>query len=322
MDSDIENLVKQCQVCQESRPSPPAAPLHPWEWPSKPWSRIHFAGPFLGHNYLVLVDAYSKWMDVVLMKSITSAKTIEKLRIIFSTHGLPLKIVTDNGATFTSKEFCQFVKQNGIKHVTSAPYHPATNGQAERAVQTFKRAIEHMRDLPIQERLSKFLLKYRLTPHSTTGIAPAELLMGRHPRSLLDNLYPDIPEKVKLRQDKQKISHDSTKPLRNFTVGDTVFAENFTGKTPKWIAGTIAEVTGPLSYIVGLPDRTIIRRHVDCIRCRDCALSSDPLPYTDPLAIPFSDTDLNATAEIPPPVQPHTSSTGILHHLNHLHNQL
>ena len=73
MDSDIENLVKQCQVCQESRPSPPAAPLHPWEWPSKPWSRIHldFAGPFLGQNYLVLVDAYSKWMDVVLMKSIT-----------------------------------------------------------------------------------------------------------------------------------------------------------------------------------------------------------------------------------------------------------
>ena len=220
------------------------------------------------------------------------------------------KLLLTMERTFTSREFCQFVKQYGIKHVTSAPYHPSTNGQAECAVQTFKRAIECMRDLLIQERLSKFLLKYRLTPHSTTGIAPAELLMGRHPRSLLDNLYPNIPEKVKLCQDKQKTSHDSTKSLRTFTVGDTVFAENFTGKTPKWIAGTIAEVTGPLSYIVGLPDGTTIRRHVDCIRHRDCPLSSDPSPSTDPLAIPFSDTDLNATADIPPPVQPHTSSTG------------
>ena len=61
MDSDIEDTVKHCQVCQESRLSPPVAPLHPWEWPENPWSRLHldFAGPFLGHNFLVLVDAYS-----------------------------------------------------------------------------------------------------------------------------------------------------------------------------------------------------------------------------------------------------------------------
>ena len=77
MDTDIEDMVKKCQICQESRPSPPTAPLHPWEWPSQPWSRLHldFAGPFLEHNYLVLVDAYSKWIDVQVMSSITSAKT-------------------------------------------------------------------------------------------------------------------------------------------------------------------------------------------------------------------------------------------------------
>ena len=81
MDSEIEQIVKQCQVHQESRPSPPVAPLHPWEWPSKPWSRLHldFAGPFLDKNFLVLVDAHSKWMDVEIMTSITSSKTIEKL---------------------------------------------------------------------------------------------------------------------------------------------------------------------------------------------------------------------------------------------------
>ena len=135
MDSDIENLVKYDQVCQESRLSPPTAPLHPCGWPSKPWSRLHldFAGPLLGHNYLVLIDAYSKWMDVQLMTSTTSAKTIEKFLMIFSTHGLPLKIVTDIGTAFTSNEFRHFMEQNVIKHITSAPYHPSPNGLAEQS---------------------------------------------------------------------------------------------------------------------------------------------------------------------------------------------
>ena len=170
MDSEIEDMVKGCQVCQESRPSPPVAPLHPWEWPSKPWSRLHldFAGPFLGRDFLVLVDAHSKWMDIQMMTSITSAKTIERLRLIFATHGLPL---TDNGASFTSSEFRNYMQLNGIKH-------PSSNGLAERAVQTFKRAIERISGSSIQERLSKFLMVYRLTPHTTTGVASAEPLMG------------------------------------------------------------------------------------------------------------------------------------------------
>ena len=133
MDSEVEQIVKQCQVCQESRPSPPVAPLHPWEWPSKLWSGLHldFAGTFLGKNVLILVDAHSKWMDIEIMTSITSTKMIEKLHMIFSTHGLPQKIVTDNGPNFTSAKFCQFMDRNGIHHVISAPYHPSTNGLAK-----------------------------------------------------------------------------------------------------------------------------------------------------------------------------------------------
>ncbi len=79
MDQCIENIVKSCSSCQQSRPSPVPATLHPWEWPSKPWSHLHldFAGPFLNHMYLVLVDAHSKWMEVQIMKNITSSKTIE-----------------------------------------------------------------------------------------------------------------------------------------------------------------------------------------------------------------------------------------------------
>ena len=147
MDSDIEEMVKNCNVCQETRQTPPAAPLHPWEWPTQPWNQLHldFIGPFMGHMFLVLIDAHSKWIDVHVMQSITATKTIEKLRIVFSTHGLPRKIVTDNGPTFVSEEFKTFLKGNGIKHVTTTPYHPSSNGQAERAVQIVKHALKEWR---------------------------------------------------------------------------------------------------------------------------------------------------------------------------------
>ena len=132
-----------------------------WEWPSEPWSRLHldFAGPYLGAMYLILVDAHSKWMDVQLMQSISSAKTIQKLCTIFANHGIPRKIVTDNGPSFTSSEFAQFMKANGISHIKSAPYHPSTNGLAERAVQTFKQGVAKISGDTVQERISKFLFK-------------------------------------------------------------------------------------------------------------------------------------------------------------------
>ena len=249
MDTDIETLVKTCTECQESRPSQPTTPLHPWEWPASPWSRLHidFAGPYLGHIFLVLVDAHSKWMDVRLMHSIKAHSTIGQLRMIFATHGIPQKIVSDNGPTFTSQEFKTFMTQNGVLHITSAPYHPSTNGLAERAVQTFKQALKRIQGSSIQEKLSKFLFQYRITPHTTTGIAPAELFMGRRLRSRLDLLFPTVSQKVESKQLKQKEEHDSTKPVRTFSIGDIVYVEDYTASPQKWIPRKIVEVTGPLS---------------------------------------------------------------------------
>ena len=93
------NRVKLCEQCQLSRHLPPKVPLHPWEWPEHPWSRIHvdYAGPFLGKWFLLMVDAHSKWIEVGIVSSATSTSTIEKLRAIFATHGLPEVIVSDNG---------------------------------------------------------------------------------------------------------------------------------------------------------------------------------------------------------------------------------
>ncbi|VDI23998.1 Hypothetical predicted protein [Mytilus galloprovincialis] len=165
--------------CQESRKLPAEAPLHPWEYPNHPWSRIHidFAGPFMNKSFLIMVDAYSKWIDIHVMNSTTSEATIAKLQQTFATHGLCDLIISDNGAAFTSKEFADYVKLNGIEHRTSAPWHPASNGCAERAVQSFKEGMKKIKEGTIQEKLNRFLFNYRITPQTTTGLAPSELLM-------------------------------------------------------------------------------------------------------------------------------------------------
>ena len=134
-------------MCQKIRFEPVQAPVHPCPFPSKPWSHIHidFAGPISGTTYLVVVDAYSKFPEVVKMTSTTSTATINILRDMFSRYGLPETMVSDNGPPFIASEFQQFCRNNGIMHRTSAAYKPSTNGQAERVVQILNPAIAQAR---------------------------------------------------------------------------------------------------------------------------------------------------------------------------------
>ena len=95
---------------------------------------------------------------------------------MFARFGLPKVMVTDNGTCFTSSELVEFAECNKIRHVGICPYHPSSNGLAERAVQTLKSRMKKQLSGTIQTKLSRFLFHYRLTPHTTTGVAPAELL--------------------------------------------------------------------------------------------------------------------------------------------------
>ena len=124
LDSDIVTKVRHCHICQTNRPSPLKAPLHPWDLPTRPWARLHIdhAGPFHGEFFLAVVDAHSKWIDVQIVKSISSDSTISVLRILFV---LPEHIVSDNGTGFRSSVFQKFMSQNGIKHSFISPYYPA-----------------------------------------------------------------------------------------------------------------------------------------------------------------------------------------------------
>ncbi|XP_055523194.1 uncharacterized protein K02A2.6-like [Wyeomyia smithii] len=143
IDDDIVAYVNACRNCAAAARSPPK--LLPQSWPTvvSPWQRVHvdYAGPLEGDSYLLAVDAYSKWVEIVKTSSTTSVATITILRSLFARLGMPETLVSDNGSQFTSAEFRQFCLENGIDHVTTSPYHPQSNGQAERYVDTFRRAI-------------------------------------------------------------------------------------------------------------------------------------------------------------------------------------
>ena len=129
----IEGVVNSCEACKVVRHAPSPTVLYPWTWPDQPWKRIHidFAGPFQGSMFLV-IDSHSKWLEVIPMTYTTTERNLKVLSVLFSVHGLPEQIVSDNEPQFVSAEFELCMKKNGIKHIRSAPGHPATNGEAKR----------------------------------------------------------------------------------------------------------------------------------------------------------------------------------------------
>lgn len=221
--------------------------------------------------FLVLVDSHSKWLEVVPMKTTTSAKTIDVLRTLCASQGLPEELVMDNGPQFVSCEFKQFLRSNGIKQSLVPAYHPASNGAAERSVQTVKAALlkqvlgEGSQQLTLQHRLANFLLMYRSTPHAVTGVSPAELFLKRQLRTRFSLLKPSLARTVEENQLKQKVQHDSaTTTLRHLSPGDVVCVRNFQGGKERWSGATIVKRLGPITYLIndGCRERSVHIHHL------------------------------------------------------------
>ena len=168
IDADIERMAREC--CK-NRNNPHKIDVHPWDYALTPWQRLHidYAGPFHESYFLILVDSYLKWLEVVPTSSTTTRVTINaKHRDIFARFGLLFTAVADNGTNLKSEEFEKFLRGNGITYKVTAPYHPATNGQAERYVQTVKKSLRSQLSEGENIKLSlfRYLMKYRKTPNS------------------------------------------------------------------------------------------------------------------------------------------------------------
>lgn len=262
IDKDIEEIVKSCEPCQRWKSNPKKAPIHCWEEAKNPFDRVHvdYAGPFQGKMFFLLVDSFTKWLEVIVVSNSTTESTIKSCRGIFSTFGIPSILVSDHGAQFMSEDFQIFLKNNGIAHKCGAPYHPATNGQVERYVQMVKQKLKCLEEEKgdIHLKVCQILMDYRRLVHPATGLSPAMSMFGRQIRSKLD-LLKFVPEKP-------QVQHDFNKKFRSFKVGDRVSVREYIKVNRKWEFGSITKKLGKYHYLVKLDDGRIWKRHIDQMR--------------------------------------------------------
>ncbi|UYV83654.1 K02A2.6-like [Cordylochernes scorpioides] len=196
------------------------------------------------------------------MRETTTRKTIEQLRRLFSSYGLPEELVSDNGPQFTGSEMKSFLEGNGIKQTLIPAYHPQSNGLAERAVRTIKTALDKNKIKigdTIQDTLSKVLLAYRSTPHVTTGKTPSELFIGRGLRTRVSLIHPSLASRVRDQQARQ-MKYDRRTHLEEFQIDDLVDGD-------KWIPGKIVSKKGTRVYAI-LIHGQVKAYHRDQIRKR------------------------------------------------------
>ena len=231
IDGDREAFVRDCAACivsgKSARPVP--GPLQPVPLPSGPWRKLalDFAGEFTAapahHRYLlVAMDFYTKWPEVALCGSGTSAAVIEFLTALFDRFGLVEEVVTDNGVQFTSSEFSDFLQSLGIRHSRTALYSPQANAEAERLNRVLKEGIKAalVEGKSFKEGVRQTLVAYRTTPHATTGVSPASLMLAfsvRTPLSMLSTLSSAsrsvtrtaaVEKRVRFQQQRAAQAHD------------------------------------------------------------------------------------------------------------------
>ena len=205
--------------------------------------------------------------------------------------------MSDNGSPFVSAEMKDFLSANGVRQITSSPYHPANNGLAERAVQTCKAAIKKINGTSLDTKLQRFLLNYhRTTPQGTTGVPPCQLPMGRQLKTRLDLVLPDINKHVECAQTSQKQYHDCHSKPRSFQQGDKVLVRNYRGH-PSWLSGIVKGILGPVSYQVELTDGKLWKLK-DTSQCSDSDIVEHDNQEVTDIDFPVTDT---STEEDPIP---------------------
>lgn len=210
MDENVESFVKKCRGCQLVSAPPAPVPMQRKELPSEPWQHlaIDFMGPLpSGHNLFVIVDYFSRYIEIEIMTKTDTGLAIDRMEVIFARFGLPLTITADNGSQFISEEIKLYCKTNNITFNNTMPYWPQQNGEVERQNRSILKRLQiaQATGKDWRDELLKFLIMYRSTPHSTTMKAPAELMFGRNIRDKIPSISQPMERNEELfDRDKQK----------------------------------------------------------------------------------------------------------------------
>lgn len=262
IDKDIEYWCRNCENCKLKNRTTKECPNFTWPATSFPFERIHIdLFMFNNMNFLIVVDDFSKWIEVFVLQKTTAGHVIEKLKYFMSIFGFPKILVSDNGPQFSCNEFQSFCKVNGVKYCACPIYHPASNGLAERAVGTVKESLKKndRNKLTIQQKLLNILFKYRNTPQSATGISPVNLLFSYKPRTFFSYLQNDIKESTnKGRTNEYKVrklkEFNTVKRSKYFElkVGEKILYCGEGNNYVKWKIGFVIKRESWLIYIINV----------------------------------------------------------------------
>ena len=249
----IENIAAQCSGCKKYKKKPSKNTLSVWPFARRPMERVHVDYfEYKSKHVLIMVDAFSKKIWCHYLNTDTTAKTTcaALFNWFCSESGHPTTLVSDNGPQFTSALFAEKMKIWGIKHIFSPPYHPSSNGAAERAVQLVKDRLKKMdvsaKSIDLYVSLAYITKVHGLTPHTSTDRCPFELIkMGGLP-SLFPGLTSDTTQKSELTVTRHCAG--KLKKRKSFNEGDPVTVYDNFNKVS--YDAVVSEVLGTNNYIV------------------------------------------------------------------------
>ena len=292
--AQMDKMIRQCHMCAKEAVAH-KEPMIAAQLPTYPWQKI---GSDLfelnGTTYMLVVDYFSRYIEVVKVTVTSSMGIIEKLKPMFSRQGIPEVLVSDNGPQYASHEMKEFAQIYGFTHITSSPRYPQSNGQAERAVQTVKKLLRTSGDLYLS------VLNYNATPTPWCGFSPSELLMGRKVRTTVpqvaEHFCPNWPfldqfyrknQEFKKQQEKQYNRRHQTRPQLELEEGDEVWINTDSKNTRGYVT---SPANTPRSYVVDTPAGQLRRNRSH--------LTIIPSPADEPTD--SDDTESTATQEVLP----------------------
>ena len=251
----IEEVVCQCEACTWFQSQNAAAPLTPT--PSCPWQMCATDIFMLeGIDHLVEGDFYSKITFVQHLPpgQSNANKAISLLKKMFSEHGIPKVLHSDNGPQYASAQFTDFCMSWGITHKTSSLHYPQSNGFAEACVKSVKHALQWAKYSSADPHLA--LLALQATPIDTKLPSPAELLYQCWLRTTIlakicnnDPSAPQVCEQINAHSESAKAQADKcSKTLAPLYAGQPVATYDTLRKI--WVPATVIHVLPWNSYQV------------------------------------------------------------------------
>ena len=267
MAAQIKDIISQCAICNEFRGAQQKEPMIPHELPTKPWE-ICATDLFEldRETYIVIADYYSKFFEVKKINSSSSKTVINVLKEMYSRHGIPVILKSDNGPAYSSMEFKDFAKNYGFEHITSSPRYSQSMGFIEKNVQICKNLLKKAKKSNSDPYLA--LLEFRNTPIDGINMSPSQLLMGRRTRTQLP-VSESLPKPshdsrkvqnaLKKKQDTQKENYDrGAKPLPELNPGDQIRVRN----ENLWEPGMVeSKADTPRSYNISTDRGQQLRRN-------------------------------------------------------------